>query len=127
MATDDRGGESSPPPPFAVGRGKETMNALPRAKTGDVNTLEKKGWKKIFGGRGGKMEKQISGVSSSKEMKQKKKRDYRKNVELSQVYGVGTDAQSVDGRIGDVDKDSSGYMGLGKDGVWISRKNFLKT
>ena len=73
------------------------------------------------------MEKQMNGPSGGKEMKQKKKRDYRKNVELSQVYGVGTGAQIVDGRIGDVGKDSSGYMGLGKDGVWISRKNFVKT
>lgn len=127
IATDNRGGESSPPPPFAVGRGRASMEALPSAKTGDVNTREKKGWKKIFGGGGGKLEKQINGVSGSKEMKQKKKRDYRKNVELSQVYGVGTGAQSMDGRIGDLGKDSSGYMGLGKDGVWISKKNFLKT
>lgn len=103
------------------------MDALPRAKTGDGITREKKGWKKIFGGGGGKTEKQINGVNGSMEMKQKKKRDYRKNVELSQVYGVGTGAQSVDGRIGDVGKDGSGYMGLGKDGVWISRKNFSKT
>lgn len=127
IATENRGGESSPPPPFAVGRGKGSMDALPRAKTGDGITREKKGWKKIFGGGGGKTEKQINGVNGSMEMKQKKKRDYRKNVELSQVYGVGTGAQSVDGRIGDVGKDGSGYMGLGKDGVWISRKNFSKT
>lgn len=127
LATENRGGESSPPPPFAVGRGRGSMDALPRAKTGDGSTREKKGWKKIFGGGGGKMEKQMSDASDRKEMKQKKKRDYRKNVELSQVYGVGTGAKSVDGRIGDVGKDSSGYMGLGKDGVWISRKNFSKT
>lgn len=76
---------------------------------------------------GGKMEKQMDGVSRGKEMKQKKKRDYRKNVELSQVYGVGTGAKSVDGRIGDTGKNGSGYVGLGKDGVWISRKNFSKT
>lgn len=127
MATENRGGESSPPPPFAVGRGGGSMDALPRAKTGDGNTREKKGWKKLFGGGGGKPEKQMDGLSGGREMKQKKKRDYRKNVELSQVYGVGTGAKSVDGRIGDLGKDSSGYMGLGKDGVWISRKNFLKT
>ncbi len=127
VATENRGGESSPPPPFAVGRGRGSADALPRAKTGDGHTREKKGWKKLFGGGGGRMEKQMNGPSGSKEIKQKKKRDYRKNVELSQVYGVGTGAQSVDGRIGDVGKDSSGYMGLGKDGVWISRKNFLKT
>ena len=106
------------------------MDALPRAKTGDSNTREKKGWKKLFGGRGGgggKPEKQMNGLSGGREMKQKKKKDYGKNVELSQVYGVGTGAKSVDARIGDVGKDSSGYVGLGKDGVWISRKNFLKT
>ena len=127
LATDNRGGESSPPPPFAVGRERGSLEALPRAKTGDGITREKKGWKKMFWAGGGKMEKQMDGMSGSKEMKQKKKRDYRKNVELSQVYGVGTGAQSVDGRIGDVGKDGSGYVGLGKDGVWISRKNFLKT
>ncbi len=126
-ATDNRGGESSSPPPFAVGRERGSIEALPRAKTGDGSTREKKGWKKIFGGGGGKTEKQVNGTSGNREMKQKKKRDYRKNVGLSQVYGVGTGAQSVDGRIGDVGKDPSGYMGLGKDGVWISRKNFMKT
>ena len=125
-ATEKRGGEFSPTPPFAVGRERGSMDAPPRAKTGDGNTREKRGWKKIFGAGGGKMEKQINGASGNKEMKQKKKRDYRKNVELSQVYGVATGAQSVDGRIGDGGKDPSGYMGLGKDGVWISRKNFLK-
>lgn len=126
-ATENRGGESSPPPPFAVGREKGSMDPPSRTKTGDGNTREKKGWKKLFGGGSRKMEKQTNEVSSSKELKQKRKRDYRKNVELSQVYGVGTGAQSVDGRIGDVGKDSIGYMGLGKDGVWISRKNFSKT
>ena len=123
--TEDRAGESSPPPPFAVGRDRESIEALPRAKTGDGGTREKKGWKKIFGGGGIKTEKQVNGTS--KETKQKKKKTFRKNVGLSQVYGVGTGAQSVDGRIGDGGKDPSGYMGLGKDGVWISRKNFLKT
>lgn len=104
------------------------MDGIPRAKTGDGNTREKKGWKKIFGGGGGKPEKPMNnGLGAGREMKQRKKRDYRKNVELSQVYGVGTGAKSVDGRIGDLGKDGSGYMGLGKDGVWISRKNFLKT
>ncbi|KAL9135066.1 MAG: hypothetical protein Q9175_003753 [Cornicularia normoerica] len=127
IAAENRGGESSPPPPFAVGRGGGSMDALPRAKTGDGTTREKKGWKKIFRGGGGKTEKQVNGANGSKEMKQQKKRDYRKNVELSQVYGIGTGAQSADGRIGEVGKDTSGYMGLGKDGVWISRKNFLKT
>ena len=127
IGTENRGGESSPPPPFAVGRGKGSMDAPQRAKTGDSSTKEKRRWKKIFGGGGEKMEKQTNGVSDRKEMKQRQKRDYRKNVELSQVYGVGTGAKSVDGRIGDVGKDGSGYMGLGKDGVWISRKNFSKT
>ena len=85
------------------------------------------------------MEKQPNGGVStgSKEMKQqnqkKNNKNFRKNVELSQVYGVGTGAQSVDGRIGDVGgggRDSSnnnGYMGLGRDGVWISKKNFVKS
>ena len=131
-ATEDRPGESSPPPPFAIGRERDSLEALPRAKTGDGTTREKKRWKKIFGGgSGNKMEKPAEGATSNggKEMKQKKSRTFRKNVGLSQVYGVGTGAQSVDGRIGDVGtKDSSnGYMGLGRDGVWISRKNFVKT
>ena len=26
-----------------------------------------------------------------------------------------------------VNPDGSGFMGVGKDGVWISRKNFLRT
>ena len=102
------------------------MDAPPRAKTGDGRAREKKGWKKIFGAGGGKMGKQINGANGNKEMKQKKRGDDQQNGELSQVYGVGTGVQSVDGRNGDMGKDGSGYMGLGKDGVWISRKNFLK-
>ena len=122
--TENRRGESSPTPPFAVGRGQGSMEAPPRAKTSDDTTREKKGWKKIFRGGVGKPDKQINGASGNKETKQKKKRDDGNNTEPSQVYGVGRGAQSVDGRIGDGGKD---YMGLGKDGVWISRKNFLKT
>lgn len=99
------------------------MDAPPRAKTGDGGTREKKGWKKIFRGGGAKTEKQVNGASGDKEMKQKKRTNDRKNDELGQVYGVKTGAQSVDGRIGDAGK----YMGLGKDGVWISKRNFLKT
>ena len=126
VATEKRGGESSPTPPFAVGTEGASMDAPPGAKVGDGATREKKGWKKIFRGGAGKTEKQVDGASGGKEMKQKKKRDFRKNDQLSQVYGVGTGAQSVDGRIGDAGEDPSGYMGLGKNGVWISRKNFQK-
>ena len=103
------------------------MDAPPRAKVGDGGSREKKGWKKIFRGGAGKTEKQVDGTSGGKEMKQKKKRDLRKNDQLSQVYGVGTGARSVDGRIGDAGKDPSGYMGLDKNGVWISKENFQKT
>lgn len=127
-AAENRGGESSPNPAFDAGRGRRSMDAPPRAKTGDGSTREKKGWRKIFRGGGGKMVKPVNGAATgSKELKQKKKRDFRKNVELNQVYGVQTGARSVEARIGDLGKDPSGYMGLGKDGVWISRKNFLKT
>lgn len=118
VSADNRASGSGPTPPSAVARERGSMDALPRAKTGDGVMREKKGWKKIFRGGGGKMEKQTNGVSGSKEMKQKKERD---------VYGARTGAQSVDGRIGDVGKGGSGYVGLGKDGVWISRKNFAKT
>ena len=100
------------------------MDAPPRAKTGDGGTREKKGWKKIFRGGAGKSEKQLDKASGGKETKRKKKGDLGENGRLGQVYGVGTGAQSVDGRIGDAEKDPSGYMGLGKDGVWISRNNF---
>ena len=126
IAAEKRKGKSGPTPPFAVGREIGSMDAPAKAKTGSGSTQEKKGWKKIFKGGGAKTEKQVNGASGDKEIKEKKKkkRDHRKNVELSQVYGVGTGAQSVDGRIGDVGKDPSGYMGFGKDGVWISRKNF---
>lgn len=103
------------------------MDAPPRAKTGDGGTREKKGWKKIFRGGGAKTEKQVNGASGEKEIKQKKKTDDRKNGEMSQVYGVKAGAQSVDGRIGDAGKDPSGFIGLGKNGEWISKKNFVKT
>ena len=125
LATEKRGGESSPTPPFGVRREGGSMEAPPRAKVGDGGIREKKGWKKIFRGGAGKADKQVDGASGAKEMKQKKnKRDLQRHDELSQVYGVGTGAQSVDGRIGDAEKDPSGYIGLGKDGMWLSRKNF---
>ena len=127
VATEKRRGESSPIPPFAVGKEGGSMDAPPRAKVGDGGTREKKGWKKIFRGGAGKTEKQVDGASGGKEMKQKKKRDLRTNDQLDQVYGVGAGAQSVDGRIGDAGKDPSGYMGLDKNGVWISKENFQKT
>ena len=124
VAREKGGGESSPNPPFAVGREEGSTDAPSR--TEDGSTREKKGWKKIFRGGAGKTEKQVDGASGGKEMKPKKKRDPRKNGQSNQVYGAGTGAQSVDGRIGDAEKDPSGYMGLGTNGEWISRKNFLK-
>ena len=104
------------------------MDATPRAKAGDGGTRERKGWKKIFRGGVGKTEKQVDGASGGRETKQKKsKRDLRKNDGSSQVDGVGTGAQGGEGGNGDAEKDPGGYVGLGSNGEWISRKNFLHT
>ena len=125
VATEKRRGEFSPTPPFAVSREGGSMDASPKTKGGDGGMREKKGWKKIFRGGTGKTEKQADGASGGQEVKHKKnKSDPRRNEESSQDYRVGMGAQSVDGRIGDAEKDPSGYIGLGKDGIWLSRKNF---
>ena len=79
---------------------------------------EKKGWRRIFGNRVGGGNPKISAPmlimgdangSTIASPKNKKSSKFR--------HGSKT---------GDATPDS-GFMGVGKDGVWITRKNFLKT
>lgn len=118
-------------------------------------TTEKKGWKKVFGG-GTKKSKNVKaaaaggGESSSSPVRLKEPNEpnmlpekYRSKKSSTSRKGghskkrgssedVGaknaTAAAAAAGRESNNNPDgSSGFMGVGKDGVWISRKNFLRT
>ena len=75
------------------------------------------GWKKVFGGS-----------RAPKERKEKEKGGKRR---LN--WGKDTTAEGLDsvdfanGKATDREKEKDGgFMGVGKDGVWISRKNFVR-
>lgn len=95
----------------------------------------KKGWKKVFGGggKGGKkMNLGIGGKSVNGGKKKKVDVSKRGDANVAVVNGVGTAPAGVNGA-GEgaggamATQTESGFVGMGKDGVWISRKNFLKT
>ena len=78
---------------------------------------EKRGWRRIFGNKVGGNPKisapmLLMGNASVNEIASPKQ---KKNSKSKQG-----------GKMGDATPDG-GFMGVGKDGVWISRKNFLKT
>jgi len=86
---------------------------------------EKRGWKKVFGGggsrkKGGKVmtEAMLNGGERVEKSKGKRKKDGS-----SSGCGEGGSAEAVRNGSG----SGGGFMGVGRDGVWISRKNFLKT
>lgn len=80
---------------------------------------EKKGWKKVFSGGSKKLKSGKGGdvpllLSNPEPDKYRaKKKGHKKR---------GSDGGAERGT-----PDGSGFMGVGKDGVWISRKNFLRT
>lgn len=131
-------GESSPLRPFPV---RQNVFYLGRVLTGAIgvsmepldkvkshesnNERQKRSWRKFLGGSK-ETKKRMNRINDEKGGK-KSKVDGRKNGGLTKVYGVGTGARSVDARIGESGQGDTGFMGMGKDGVWISRKNFLKT
>ena len=103
---------------------------------------EKKGWKKVFGGT--KKSKAGGGKGGGGEspvlLKEPEPEKYRSNKKTSstrkghkkQRQGSSEDAAAAPkngaGRQQQRENpDGSGFMGVGKDGVWISRKNFLRT
>lgn len=88
---------------------------------------KRKGWKKVFGGtiKGGKrMDREKSG---------KKKADVPSRVRWGRDPVVNTNGNgsvNAGGKSGGGSAGKGGdegFVGMGKDGVWISRKNFLKT
>ena len=87
---------------------------------------EKKGWKKVFSGskksKGGKAgESPVLLKEPEPEKYRSKKTSTRKGHKKQGSEDVaqnGAERETPDG---------SGFMGVGKDGVWISRKNFLRT
>ena len=82
---------------------------------------KRKGWKKVFGGtiKGGKR--------VDREKSAKKKVDVPK-ARWGRDPVVNTNGNGSAPGTGSAGKGADeGFVGMGKDGVWISRKNFLKT
>jgi len=100
--------ESSPPPPAP---GSRSMTALGRVTSGEKDCEQaKKGWRKMFGT--GRSTKKMSSKSVNGKNKKGNKRDDANHV---------TAPRSTNGT-----GEGDGFVGLGKDGVWISRKNFTR-
>ena len=87
---------------------------------------KRKGWKKVFGGtiKGGKrMDREKSGKKKVDVSKGRWGRDPVVNTNGNgTARGGSAHGGGSAGKGGD-----EGFVGMGKDGVWISRKNFLKT
>jgi len=100
---------------------------VPRPVVAAASQVEnKKGFKKFFGGgtRKGKNGKVpptegLSLVIPESDRYRTKKRSGKKG-ETSESAGTNEGKKEGEG-------DGGGFMGVGRDGVWISRKNFLKT
>lgn len=82
-----------------------------------VNTHgeKKAGWKKVFGGSKSTKEKGIRGKAG------KMRVDFRDGGGEKDAGGPGGGGSGHGKGGGD-----GGFMGVGRDGVWISRKNFVK-
>ncbi|KAL8797859.1 MAG: hypothetical protein Q9195_000211 [Heterodermia aff. obscurata] len=96
---------------------------------------EKKGWKKVFSGsKKSKGAKAGGGGESPVLLKEPEPEKYR-SKKASTRKGGGHKKQGSNNEDGKQNgaagrgetQDGSGFMGVGKDGVWISRKNFLRT
>ena len=112
------------------------MTSLGKVVTGEIAAPQtKKGWKKVFS-VGSKNNKNNSGKVDGQQQKAlglvrgKKKGDsqlssggdHNGSLENGGAKGAtGTKAGGMNGQRG------AGFVGMGQDGVWISRKNFLKT
>ena len=108
--------QTSPPPP---GPGSRSMTHLGIAGEEEA---KRKGWKKVFGGtiKGGKrVDREKSG---KKKVDMPRARWGRDPVVNTNGNGSATGGGGSAGKGGD-----EGFVGMGRDGVWISRKNFLKT
>jgi hypothetical protein len=116
-------GEASPPPP---GPGARSMTSLGRHDTliGEDLAAKKKGWKKVFGG-GGKSSKKTGSSDGLKFPKKGKKGKFGGGDGIGN--GVGPVNRVGEGGGAGGVQTEGGFVGMGKDGVWISRKNFVKT
>ena len=127
--TDDRANATSPPPP---GPGRSRFG-LWSASTSDLrsgndtngirNSTQKKGlgWKKMFGGERQPREKKERKEKSGKKFIQWGRDPPPNEDDEDQIYAL------QNGRTIDREKDrDGGFMGVGRDGVWISRKNFVR-
>lgn len=112
--------EASPPPPAP---GSRSITHLGRVNSGDLESEKaKKGWKKIFGvGKGAKKSNPINGKKPVKEKKKKVETPKGGKEIDATVNAVGPDPEGSNIR------SDSGFVGMGPDGNWISRKNFAKT
>ena len=120
-------GESSPPPPGPGGT--RSMTNLGRHD----EEAKKRGWKKVFGGgKGGSSRKHGSADGAGLgPLKQGKKKRSKFEGDVGMRVNGMRDGQAVNGvgeggGAGGVQTET-GFVGMGKDGVWISRKNFVKT
>ena len=121
---------ASPPPPGPGSRSMTNLGTVVHGE-GEEEAVKKKGWKKVFGGtiKGHKrMDREKSG---KKKTDMPKGRWGRDPVAVASTHGNGTangGGSGGGGGTGSAGKGGDeGFMGMGKDGVWISRKNFLKT
>jgi hypothetical protein len=96
------------------------MTNLGRVLTGGdrADEPQKKGWKKVFGGtiKGPRKNSGDGSKSGKKKLDVSRGRWGKDPV----VNGNGASSKKEKGEDG-------GFVGMGSDGVWISRKNFLKT
>ena len=106
-------GEPSPPPPAPGSRSLTHLGHEPADDKG-AEQYNKKGWKRMFSSS--KSTKRANGAKPVNGSKKNRK------IELGEAKLNGAGTLNGMGSPGE-----NGFMGMGKDGVWISRKNFLKT
>lgn len=129
---------SSPAPPSPGGRAMASLinprvglNGVPPPTIAAASPVEnKKGFKKFFGGVGTRKAKNgkapptegLALVIPEHDRYRTKKRSGKKGDKGEKSESAGAIDSKKEG-----EGEGSGFMGVGKDGVWISRKNFLKT
>lgn len=115
-------GQASPPPPAP---GSRSMIHLGRVNSGDLQSEKaKKGWKKMFGV--GKSAKKTNLFNGGKSVNGKKKKiDISKGCDANNAMLNEVDAGPKGINPTDMRSDG-GFVGMGPDGNWISRKNFVK-
>jgi len=101
------------------------MIHLGRVNSGDLESEKaKKGWKKMFGV--GKSAKKTNLFNGGKSVNGKKKKiDISKGCDANNAMLNEVDAGPKGINPTDMRSDG-GFVGMGPDGNWISRKNFVK-